>query len=115
MDSRLSKRYHADLDVTVIDIVAQCRVASGRIVDISESGVCANLSSRIEAGAIVEVEIGDSVLFGHVAYCTGDQSFRTGIEVVRVLIGESELALLLNAILAENMPATPGLRVAATE
>jgi hypothetical protein len=38
MDNRLSKRYPADLDVTVIDSVAQCRVASGRIVDISESG-----------------------------------------------------------------------------
>ena len=114
MDSRLFKRYPVDLDVTVIDIVAQARVATGRIVDISESGVCASLSSRVEAGAIVEVEIGDSVLFGHVAYCNGDQSFRTGIEVVRVLIGESEIAQLLNAILAENMPATPGLKVDAT-
>jgi hypothetical protein len=48
-------------------------------------------------------------LFGHVLYCIEDQSFRTGIEVVRVLIGESDLARLVNVILAESMPATPGV------
>jgi hypothetical protein len=110
MERRLNERHAANLEVTVTDIESQTRVASGRIVDISEAGVCAELSTGLAVGALVKVQIEDSVLFGHVAYCTEGQSFRTGIEVVRVLIGQSDLARLVNAILAESMPATPGIK-----
>jgi hypothetical protein len=48
-------------------------------------------------------------LFGHVIYCDDEPAFRTGIEIVRVLIGESDLARLVNAILTETMPNTPGV------
>jgi len=99
----------------VTDIAAPDRIASGEIVDVSESGVCASLSRRFAPGAIVKSQIGDSVLFGHVIYCDGEQSFRTGIEVVRVLIGESDLSRLVNSILAETMPATPGIMQASTK
>jgi hypothetical protein len=109
MDLRLDERFQTNLEVTVTDISAPDQVASGRIVDISQSGVCANLSSRLDAGTSVKVHTGDCVLFGHVIYSDGDHPFRTGIEVVRVLIGESDLARLVNAILAEAMPATPGI------
>ena len=57
----------------------------------------------------VKVQIGDCALFGHVTYCDDDPAFRTGIEIVRVLIGESDLARLVKAILIETMPATPGV------
>jgi|SRR5580692_7482699 hypothetical protein len=115
MERRLNERHPANLEVTVTDIEAQNRVASGKIVDISPAGVCAELSLGLAAGALVKVETGDCVLFGHVAYCTEGQSFRTGIEVVRVLIGQSDLARLVNAILAESMPATPGIKKAPVE
>lgn len=118
-ERRLDERYQANLDVTVTDIAAPERVASGQIVDISQSGVCVNLSSRFALGAIVKAQLADCVLFGHVIDCsqidsTHSQSFRTGVEVVRVLIGESDLARLVNAILAEKMPATPGIRSVST-
>jgi hypothetical protein len=42
--------------------------------------------------------------------CGADaKPFRTGVEIVRVLVGESNLSWLVNAILAETMPTTPGL------
>jgi hypothetical protein len=110
MDRRIDSRYPASLQVTVTDIAAPDRVASGLLVDISESGVCATLSLALAEGAIVKAQVGDCVLFGHVTYCDEDNSFRTGIEVVRVLIGESDLGRLMKAILAEEMPATPGVR-----
>jgi hypothetical protein len=127
-EQRLDERYQANLDVTVTDIAAPDRIASGRIIDISQSGVCANLSSQFALGAVVKAQLADCVLFGHVIDCARvdsnepdagpvshqDQSFRTGIEVVRVLIGESDLGRLVNAILAEKMPATPGIRATST-
>jgi hypothetical protein len=109
MDRRLDARYQTNLAATVTDIEALNRVASGRIVDVSQTGVCAELSLRFPAGAIVRVLIGDCALFGHVTYCDEAESFRTGIEVVRVLIGESDLSRLVNAILAEAMPDIPGV------
>jgi hypothetical protein len=109
MDLRLDERYQTNLEVKVTDIAAPERIAIGELIDISESGVCANLSMRLEPGAIVKAYTGDCTLFGHVVYCDGDPIFRTGIEVVRVLIGESDLARLVRAILLENMPATPGV------
>ncbi len=109
MDRRIDSRYPASLQVTVTDIAAPDRVASGLLMDISESGVCATLSLALALGAIVKAQVGDCVLFGHVTYCTEEQPFRTGIEVVRVLIGESDIARLMNSILAESMPATPGV------
>jgi hypothetical protein len=109
MDQRLDERYQTNLAVTVTDIAAPNRVASGQIVNLSQSGACATLSMALAPGAIVKVQIGDCVLFGHVTYC--DQSFRTGIEVVRALIGESDLSGLVNTILADVMPNMPGVRV----
>jgi hypothetical protein len=133
-ERRLDERYQANLDVTVTDIAAPDRIASGWMVDISQSGVCANLSSEFALGSVVKAQLADCVLFGHVIDCARveanepkanqpghnpaashqDQPFRTGIEVVRVLIGESDLARLVNAVLAEKMPATPGVRAIST-
>jgi hypothetical protein len=114
MDRRLDERYRTNLAVTVTDIAVPDQVASGYIINVSQSGACAELSLRFAPGAIVKVQIGDCALFGHVTYCDDDPSFRTGIEIVRVLIGESDLASLVNGILADVIPDTPGVRVTST-
>jgi hypothetical protein len=111
---RHDERYQTNLAATVTDISAPDRVASGQIVNVSHAGLCANLSLGLAPGATVKVQIGDCRLFGHVTYCDEDQSFRTGIEIVPVLIGESDLARLVNTILAETMPTTPGVAAGAT-
>jgi hypothetical protein len=111
MDRRLDERYQTNLAATVTDIAAPDRIASGQIVNLSQSGVCAHLSRRFALGAIVKVQVGDCALFGHVTYCDEEPAFRTGIEIVRVLIGDSDLSRLLKGILAEVMPSTPGVSV----
>ena len=66
MDRRHDRRYPANLEVTVTDIAAPDRVASGKMVDISQSGVGVELSLPFKAGAIVEVQTGDCALIGRV-------------------------------------------------
>ena len=57
------------------------------------------------AGSIVRLTIKDSVLFGFVAHSEPERSyFRTGIAVVQVLIGESELSNLLKETLEKAIP-----------
>jgi hypothetical protein len=115
VDRRLEERYQTNLAAIVTDIAAPDRVASGQIVNVSHSGICASLSMRLAVGATVKVQIGDCKLFGHVIYCDEEPAFRTGIEIVRVLIGESDLSRLVNAILAETMPNTPGVVAVSTK
>jgi hypothetical protein len=112
MDRRLDERCKTNLAAIVTDIALPDRVASGQIVNVSQSGICANLSMRLTVGATARVQIGDCALFGHVTFCDDEPAFRTGIEIVRVLIGESDLSRLVNAILAETMPNTPGVLAA---
>ena len=79
--------------------------ASGRSIDISESGIGVYLPLKFNPGSAVEININDSTLFGVVTFSTPERSFfRTGIEVWQVLIGRSELAELLKATLEETMP-----------
>jgi hypothetical protein len=106
MDQRLDERYPSNLAVTVTDMAAPEQIASGQIVNVSQSGTCADLSLRFTPGAAVKIQLGDSTLFGHVIYCDGEQPFRTGIEIVNVLIGESDLARLVKSIQAEAVPAS---------
>ena len=54
---------------------------------------------------IVRLETADCTLFGHVVHCTWQRNaFRTGIEVERVLIGNTDLAELLRTALQDTMP-----------
>jgi len=115
MDWRLDQRYQTNLAATVTDIAAPDRVASGQIVNVSHADLCANLSLPLALGTTVKVEIGDCRLFGHVTYCDEEQSFRAGIEIVRVLFDESDLARLVNTILAETIPTTPGVDAVTTK
>jgi len=109
MDLRLEERYQTNLAAIVTDLASQDPVATGQMLNVSQSGICLSLSTRLAVGATVKVQIADCNLFGHVIYCGEKPAFRTGIEIVRVLIGESELSRLVNAILAEIMPNTPGV------
>ena len=79
--------------------------ASGQAVDISQSGISVYLPLPFTPGSAVRLNIDDSVLFGFVARSTPERSyFWTGIEVVRVLIGGSDLSKFLSATLEEKMP-----------
>ena len=103
MDRRIHERHPSDFQVRVT-AVENCEVsASGQVVDISQSGIGVYLPLHFTPGSVVRLNIGDSVLFGFIAHSTPERSyFRTGIEVVQVLIGGSDP--WLKTTLEEAMP-----------
>ena len=73
--------------------------------DISTDGLCATLPRPLPPGDQVQLDMADSVLFGHVIFCNPESSdFRTGFEVERVLLGETDLSHILQEILAAHLP-----------
>lgn len=116
MDRRLDQRWPANLDVTLTDIANPRATTSGRIVDVSETGICVRMPRRVQPGAILKLEVADCALFGHAVHCRDDAgSCEIGIEIVRVLIGNSEQGRLVNKILAASMPNMPGVTMAVPE
>jgi len=104
VDRRLYNRALTDLDVQVIRI-QQEQTVSGRLEDISESGMCIIVPSELVVGELVRLEAADCSLFGHVVYSTWTRNaYRTGIEVQRVLLGKTDLAELLRTTLQHTMP-----------
>lgn len=94
VDRRIHERNPTDFQARVTAVANPEVSASGQVVDISQSGIGVYLPLRFAPGSIVQLNIDDSVLFGFVAHSTPERSyFRTGIEVVQVLIGASDLSL----------------------
>jgi len=111
MDRRLYERIPAHLPATLTNLATNERASESHVANISQAGICVVSPCQFVPGAIVKLEAADSVLFGHIVYSTSEGAvFRHGIEVARVLIGETDLASLLNAMLVEAIPATPGVR-----
>ena len=105
MDRRLHNRALADLDVEVLRFRKQNQIVSGRLEDVSESGMCLILPCELALDELVRVEAADCTVFGHVVHCTWQRNaFRTGIEVERVLLGNTDLAELLRKTLHDTMP-----------
>ena len=105
VDRRLHNRALADLDVEVIRIIKNEACIRGRLQDISEAGMCIVLPVELAPDELVRLEAAESTLFGHVVYSTwARNAFRTGIEVERVLLGNTDLAELLRAALQDTMP-----------
>jgi hypothetical protein len=108
---RFDKRYPASLDILLTGLTDPSQVSKGRVSDISRYGLCVVLPIRFTPGALVKLEFADSTLFGYIVYSNPDGvEFRSGIEVERVLLGETGLARLLRSILKEEMPQVPGLQ-----
>ena len=105
VDRRLHNRALADLDVEVVRLGNKDQIVPGKLEDISESGMCLILPIELAVDEIVRLETADCTLFGHVVHCTWQRNaFRTGIEVERVLIGNTDLAELLRTALQDTMP-----------
>ncbi len=106
MEQRLDPRYPADLSVWVTDLLKPGHSAAGKICDISSSGIGVASPLVLAAGDVVRLDVAESVLFGIVTHATaGEAGSRTGIEIQRVLLGDSELSQLLQRVLLEDMPA----------
>ena len=105
MERRFESRYPANLEVWVTDLQNDGHSACAAIHDISESGVCVVTPLQLAPGAIVRIDAADSSLFGFVTYAiVEDSGWRAGIEIQRVLVGVSDLSVLLQQVLLEAMP-----------
>jgi hypothetical protein len=105
VDRRIDERHPSGLQVRVTELEDADFSASGQVVDISESGIGVYLPLQFMPRSVVRLNIDDTVLYGFVAHSTPERSyFRTGIEVVQVLIGGSDLSQLLKTTLEEVMP-----------
>ena len=112
LEKRLHRRFPTNLDVVLTDTANPDQAGTGWIVDVSRTGIRARMPRRVEVGAIVKLEVADCALFGQALRCHEDAgAYEIGIEIVRVLIGSSDLGRLVNAVLAEAMPNTPGVTV----
>jgi hypothetical protein len=110
MERRAHERYKVQFEVKVTVLDEQAHSAFGYLADISSSGISVVLPFRLTAGDLVELELADSTLYGHVVYCHPDNSsFRTGIEASRVMLGATELSGILQRVLMEALVSLPGL------
>ena len=110
MERRQHPRYPASLEVRVTDLGDHLSPVAGRMADISKTGVSVLLYAPLPAQSVVRLDVGDSVLYGHTVYCNPEgPQYRAGIAVEQVLLGGSELGGILQQVLLEQMPATPGV------
>jgi len=107
MERRTEERYEVRFETKVM---ARGQSVLGRVSNISESGISIHLPFQLSPGDAIELEMADSTVYGHVAYSDqeGDY-FRTGIHANRVALGETSLSSLLQRVLIETLPLTPGL------
>ena len=133
MEKRYGYRQAVAFQVRVTATANPGLTVSGETLDISESGIGVCLPLQLTPGSLVQLEIADSLLYGFVANSRewapmsepsfarnkswiGESEssaagapflgrfFRTGIEIVEVLIGTSGLSQLLKANFEERMP-----------
>lgn len=114
MERRSDERYQVQFGARVTALGDRARSALGRVTNISNSGISVGLPFQLAAGEMVEIEIADSTLYGHVIYSRPDESlFHTGIEANRVALGATGVSSVLRRILTETLPGIPGLETTA--
>src|SRR5580698_2033586 len=105
MERRLHQRYQVQYEARVTKR-GQREASHARVLDISQTGMSLEMPIQLEQGDAVQLEMADSVVTARVAHSTPDGSaFRTGIEVIRVTLGATDLSYLLQRTLLEVMPA----------
>jgi hypothetical protein len=109
MERRLHQRYQVQYEARVTKR-GQRESSRGRVLDISQTGMSVDLPVQLAPGDAVQLEMADSVVTARVAHSTPDGAgYRTGIEVIRVTLGATDLSYLLQRTLLEVMPTTLGL------
>lgn len=115
MERRQNERFRVHFEAKVTTLAKQTQSAWGRVSDLSKSGMSVALPFQLAPGDTVQLDMADSVLFGHVVYSKSEVPlYRTGIEVERVLLGSTDLSALLQRTLQDAMPDTPGVELQET-
>jgi hypothetical protein len=91
---------------------ANGRSALVRITDFSQPAIRVELPFESAAGDAVEMELADSTVYGILIHSRKTKSScEAGIQVARVVLGDTALADLLQRVLAEQIPLLPGLDI----
>ena len=70
------------------------------IEDVSEGGIRFVATEALECGSFLVINVEESTLFGQVRYCQGgNSSYTVGVLVERMLMGGSNLSMLLENLL----------------
>jgi hypothetical protein len=102
MNLRLHERFPVDSEVRVTNLTRKSAPGIGWILDVSKSGIALLLRTPFDEGDLVQFDVADCELFGHVIYVQDDNgSFRTGVAVEQVLLGRSDLTRLIGALSRE--------------
>jgi PilZ domain len=95
MDRRFETRLPADLPVSVA-LLDDDSQAVGTLVNISESGICAILSTSLPPGTLVRVDVLEVGLYGEIVYSEPETDcFRTGIFVEQALLETSHVSQIV--------------------
>ncbi len=95
MDRRFDQRFATELPVLLTQLDNGAEV-SGRLEDVSDSGICSLMGIALMPGAIVKLEILGLTLFGHIVYSNfEDGVFRTGIFVEPALLDSTNITELI--------------------
>ena len=91
---------HLPLQLTLLEGGGEL---TGTLLDVSESGLSAQVPMGAGEGALVKLEILGLLFFGHVAYCKRENAeFRIGIFVEPALLDSSNLTELLEAYAVDH-------------
>jgi hypothetical protein len=94
------------LEARVTDLNDNGPQRPGLLTDVSRGGVCVLLTDQFQPGDLVRVDFREGSLLGQVIHTAMESAgFRTGIEVFDVLLGNSDLARLIEQTLAAPCPA----------
>ena len=102
--------YQVQFEAKVTSVADRKQSAVARISNIRDSGIKVDLPFQLAAGDSVELEVADSTLYGRVIQSRPHNSlFRTAIEPVKIVLGGTDLSVLLQRVLLEALPEIPGL------
>jgi PilZ domain len=105
VDRRLRERLRLNLAAQLNDLSGDGGSEHGRLIDVSDAGVCLTLAAPLVAGTMVRVDFCEGSLFGQIMHVTPEgDSFRAGIEVFDVLLGNSDLSRLIQHTLQAPHP-----------
>jgi hypothetical protein len=103
MDRRYNQRITADLPVQ-LTLLETSQIATGRLFDLSESGIGITLRHAVDPGDMVKIEILGIVFYGQIAYSTPEAGgYRTGVYVEPALLDASNVVELVNTYLVTHV------------
>jgi hypothetical protein len=104
MEQRREPRFEADQPVTVRVLKTPERQQVARVVNASGRGLALEITSPVEPGTALQIELEDALVLGEAVYCrNGKAPYLIGVELDQVLCGLSELSRKLQEFADQDL------------